>query len=90
MVLSSNRTTLQVDQATHTEAFADFAPLLAAGREESAQQPMPAKLLDLNCQLWALRTSRSKISASSAEIDAFLSRKSRPGQAMDRHCEASD
>jgi hypothetical protein len=47
MVLSSNRTTPQVDQATHTEAFADFAQLLAAGREESAQQPIPAKLLDL-------------------------------------------
>jgi hypothetical protein len=48
MVLSSNRTTPQVDQATHTEAFADFAQLLAAGREESAQQPIPAKLLDPN------------------------------------------
>src|ERR1700677_556453 len=48
MVLSSNRTTPQVDQATHTEAFADFAQLLAAGREESAQQPIPAQLLDLN------------------------------------------
>jgi hypothetical protein len=39
-------TTLQVDQATHTEAFAEFAQLCAAGREESAQQPIPAKLLD--------------------------------------------
>jgi hypothetical protein len=48
MVLSSNRTTPQVDQATHTEAFADFAQLFGAGREESAQQPIPAKLLDLN------------------------------------------
>jgi hypothetical protein len=44
---SSNRTTPQVDQATHTEAFGDFAQLLAAGREETAQQPIPAKLLDL-------------------------------------------
>src|ERR1700677_291698 len=48
MVLSSNPTTPQVDQATHTEAFADFAQLRAADREESAQQPIPAKLLDLN------------------------------------------
>jgi hypothetical protein len=47
MVLSSNRTTPEVDQATHTEAFADFAQLRATGREESAQQPIPAKLLDL-------------------------------------------
>src|SRR6202522_1550752 len=48
MVLSSNRTTPEVDQATHTEAVANFAQLLAAPREESAQQPIPAKLLDLN------------------------------------------
>jgi hypothetical protein len=47
MVLSSNRTTPQVDQATHTEAFADFAQLLAARREKSVQQPIPAQLLDL-------------------------------------------
>jgi hypothetical protein len=32
---------------THTEAFGDFPQLRAAGREESAQQPIPAKLLDL-------------------------------------------
>jgi hypothetical protein len=48
MVLSSSRTAPQVDQATHTEASGDFAQLLAAGREETAQQPIPAKLLDLN------------------------------------------
>src|ERR1700678_4403604 len=46
MVLSSNRTTPQVDQATHTEAFADFAQLLAAGREESGPQPLPPEVLD--------------------------------------------
>jgi hypothetical protein len=48
MVLSSNRTTPQVDQATHTEAFADFVQRLATGREESAQQPIPSQLLDLD------------------------------------------
>src|ERR1700678_4826642 len=48
MVLSSNRTTPQVDQATHTEASGDFPQLRATGREETAQQPIPAKLLDLN------------------------------------------
>src|ERR1700678_2563198 len=47
-ILSSHGTTLQVDQATHTEAFADFAQLRAADREESAEQSIPAKLLDLN------------------------------------------
>ena len=47
-VLSSNWTTPEVDQVTHTEAFADFAQLRAANREESAQQPIPAKLLDLD------------------------------------------
>ena len=46
MVLSSNRTTPQVDQATHTEASGDFPQLRAAGREETAQQPIPSKLLD--------------------------------------------
>ena len=48
MVLSSNRTTPQIDQATHTEASGDFPQLRATGREETAQQPIPAQLLDLN------------------------------------------
>ena len=68
-MLSSNGTTLQVDQATHTEAFGDFPQLRAAGREETAQQPIPAKLLDLNLPTLALQPSRSKIPASSAEIN---------------------
>ena len=46
-MLSPNGTTPQVDQATHTEAFADFAQLRATCREETSQQPVPAKLLDL-------------------------------------------
>jgi hypothetical protein len=78
MVLSSNRTTPQVDQATHTEAFADFAQLLAAGREESAQQPIPAKLLDLTLPALGAAAEALETPASSAEIDAFPSRKSRP------------
>jgi hypothetical protein len=45
--LSSNGTTPEVDQATHTEASGDFAQFRAAGREETAQQPIPAKLHDL-------------------------------------------
>ena len=47
-MLSSNGTTLQVEQATDTEAVADLAQLRTAGREETAQQPIPAKLLDLD------------------------------------------
>jgi hypothetical protein len=46
-MLSSNGTTPQVDQATHTEASGDFPQLRATGHEETAQQPIPAKLLDL-------------------------------------------
>jgi hypothetical protein len=46
--VSSHGTALQVDQATHTEASGNFAQLRAASREESAQQPIPAQLLDLN------------------------------------------
>jgi hypothetical protein len=44
MVLSSNRTTPQVDQATHTEAFADFAQRRAAGREVTTDRTFNAKL----------------------------------------------
>jgi hypothetical protein len=33
---------------THTKVFADFLQLRAAGREETAHQSIPAKLLDLN------------------------------------------
>ena len=47
-MLSSNRTTPAVDKATQTVAFADIAQLRAAGREETAHQSIPAKLLDLN------------------------------------------
>src|ERR1700677_2417236 len=45
--LSWNWAAPEVDQVTHTEAFGDFPQLRAAGREESAQQSIPAKLLDL-------------------------------------------
>jgi hypothetical protein len=38
--LSSHGTTLQVDQATHTEAFANFAQLRAADRVASRCQPL--------------------------------------------------
>ena len=41
----SKRTASQVDQVPHTEAFADFAQLRAAGCKETAQQPISAELL---------------------------------------------
>jgi len=69
-MLSSNGTTPEVDQATHTEAFADFAQLLAAGREESGQQPIPAKLLDLNLPALGV-TARPLECASSLPFRIF-------------------
>jgi hypothetical protein len=44
--LSSNWTTPEIDQAAHTEVFGNLPQFHAAGREETAQQPSPAKLLD--------------------------------------------
>ena len=43
-----NWTTAEVDQVTHTEALGDFPQFRATSRDETAQQPIPAKLLDLN------------------------------------------
>ena len=43
--VSSSRTTRQVDQVPHTEAFANFPQLRAAGRKKTAQQPIPAEPL---------------------------------------------
>jgi hypothetical protein len=71
---SANRTTPQVDQATHTEAFADFAQLRAAGREESAQQPIPAKLLDLNLPTLGATAQALENPASSAGISGTPNR----------------
>jgi hypothetical protein len=58
-MLSPNGTTPQVDQATHTEASGDFPQLRATGREETAQQPIPAKLLDLKLNPDTPQTRRS-------------------------------
>ena len=71
-VLSSNRTTPEVDQATQTEAFADIAQLRAAGHEESAHQSIPAKLLDLNPPALALQPSHSKTQAAPPRSTSFL------------------
>jgi hypothetical protein len=46
----------------------NFAPL-AAKKRPSIRSPLSFSIWI--CQLWALRPSRSKISASSAEIEAF-------------------
>ena len=77
-IASSNRTTGQVDQVPHTEAFADFPRLRAAGCKETAEQPITARLSTRLCQFRALQFSRSKIPASSAEIEAFPWRMTRP------------
>jgi hypothetical protein len=34
----------EVDEETHTDAFGDFPQLRAAGPEQKARQPIPAKL----------------------------------------------
>jgi hypothetical protein len=47
-MLSSNWTTPEVDQVVHTEVSGDFPQLRATGCEETAPQPIPTKLLDLN------------------------------------------
>ena len=79
MVLSSNRTTPQVDQATHAEAFGDFPQLLAAGREETAQQPIPAKLLDLKLPALGITAQPLENLWARLRRDRGLSsRKSRP------------
>jgi hypothetical protein len=44
-IVSSNRTTCQIDQMPHTEAFADFPRLRTSGRIETAQQPITAEPL---------------------------------------------
>ena len=75
---SSGRTTRQVEHVPDAQALADFAQLRASGCEESAEQSVPLELLQPSLPALGTTTSRSKIPASSAEIDAFRWRKSRP------------
>jgi hypothetical protein len=44
MIVSSDRTTRQVDQVPHADAFGDFPQFRAAGREEAAHQTIAAEL----------------------------------------------
>ncbi len=79
MIVSSDRTTRQVDQLPHAEAVGDFPQFRAAGREEAAHQTIAAELFHpMLPARWALKPSRSKIPASFSEIEAFPWRKSRP------------
>jgi hypothetical protein len=41
-IVSSKRTTRQVEQAPHTEVFGELPQLRAARSKETAQQPIPA------------------------------------------------
>ena len=45
MILSSDRTTRQVDQVPHADPVGDFPQFRAAGREEAAHQTIAAELL---------------------------------------------
>ena len=79
LIVSSDRTTRQVDQVPHADAFGDFPQFRAAGREEAAHQTIAAELFHpVLPALGALKPSRSKIPARSSEIEAFPWRKSRP------------
>jgi hypothetical protein len=55
-MLSPNGTTPEVDKAMQTEGFADFAHLRSAGRKETAQHPIPARLPDLELQTLGVTT----------------------------------
>jgi hypothetical protein len=44
MIVSSDRTTRQVDQVPHADPVGDFPQFLAAGREEAAHYTIAAEL----------------------------------------------
>ena len=44
MIVSSDRTTRQVDQVPHADPVGDFPQFRAAGREEAAHQTIAAEL----------------------------------------------
>jgi hypothetical protein len=55
-MLSSIRTSYQVDQTPHTETFGDLAQLHGAGRKETAQQTIAAKPLHSGLPILGART----------------------------------
>jgi hypothetical protein len=69
----------EIDLMPHTEAFTDFPQFRTGGRTETAHQPITAEPPSIrHYQLRPLQPSRSKIPVSSAEIEAFPWRMSRP------------
>ena len=44
-IVSTQRTTPQVDQVPYTKVFGDFPQLDAAGSKDTAQQPLAAELI---------------------------------------------
>ena len=76
---SSSRTPAQVPHRPHAQASGLLLQPFAAGREEIGRTIGPCVAFPAGLrQLSAVIPSRSKIPASSAEIAAFPSRKSRP------------
>jgi hypothetical protein len=71
MIVSSDWTTRQVDQVPHAGPVGDFPQFRAAGREEAVHQTIAAELFHPMLPALGEKTSRSKIPASSAEIEAF-------------------
>jgi hypothetical protein len=67
-LLSSTRTTPQVDRVTYTKAFADFARLDAMKRPSKRSPP---SFWIWIWHLWALQVYRLKVPASSSEIEAY-------------------
>jgi hypothetical protein len=82
-MLSSNWTAPEVDQVTHTEAFGDFPQLRATGREESAQQPIPAKRLDLKLPALGI-TAQPLENLSQLRRDRSLSLAKMPAGVVDQ------
>ena len=70
-MLSSNRTSDQVDQTPHTETFGDLPQLHGAGRKETAQQTIAAKPLHPGLPVLGARTHPLEDPGQSAEIDPF-------------------
>jgi hypothetical protein len=82
-MLSSNWTAPEVDQVVHTEASGDFPQLRATGREETAQQPIPAKLLDLNLPALGV-TAQPLENLSQLRRDRRLSFADKPSGVVDQ------
>src|SRR5271156_4274419 len=78
MIVSSDRTTRQVDHVPHADPVGDFPQLRAAGREEAAHQAIAAELFHPVLPALGAKTQPLEDPASSSEIEAFPWRMRRP------------